>query len=97
MSQNTEGQDLDFQIEMADNKDDSASKSTGQNAANPEASLLSRAANPTICVFHLLFKTLAVVCYLLLSLFGAGNSLVFIIVTILSAFDFWTVKNLSGR
>ena len=97
MSQSTEGQDLDFQIEMADNKQDSASKSTGKKADNPEASLLSRAANPTICVFHVLFKALAVACYLLLSLFNAGNSLVFIIVTILSAFDFWVVKNLSGR
>ena len=46
---------------------------------------------------HLFFKAAAFVCYILLGLFVRGNSVVFIAVAILSAFDFWVVKNLTGR
>lgn len=46
---------------------------------------------------HLLFKSLALVAYLLgNSLFG-GYVLTFVLVTLLSAVDFWTVKNVTGR
>jgi len=58
---------------------------------------LQHAANPGIVLFTLLFKTLAVVCFLILGIFGVSDSLVFIIVVILNAFDFWFVKNVSGR
>ena len=46
---------------------------------------------------HLFFKAAAFLCYILLGLFVRGKSVVFIAVAILSAFDFWVVKNLTGR
>ena len=58
---------------------------------------LQHAANPGIVLFTLLFKVLAVVSFLLLGIFGVSDALVFIIVVILNAFDFWFVKNVSGR
>jgi hypothetical protein len=58
---------------------------------------LQHAANPGIVLFTLLFKALAVVSFLLLGIFGVSDALVFIIVVILNAFDFWFVKNVSGR
>ncbi len=58
---------------------------------------LQHAANPGVVLFTLLFKTLAVVSFLLLGIFGVSDALVFIIVVILNAFDFWFVKNVSGR
>jgi hypothetical protein len=58
---------------------------------------LQHAANPGIVLFTLLFKTLAVVSFLILGIFGVSDALIFIIVVILNAFDFWFVKNVSGR
>ena len=58
---------------------------------------LQHATNPGIVLFTLLFKALAVVCFLLLGIFGVSDALIFIIVVILNAFDFWFVKNVSGR
>ena len=58
---------------------------------------LSHANNPGIVLFTLLFKTLAIVAFLVLGIFGFSDALVFIIVVILNAFDFWFVKNVSGR
>ena len=58
---------------------------------------LQHAANPGIVFFTLLFKILAIVAFLILGLFGFSDALIFIIVVILNAFDFWFVKNVSGR
>jgi len=58
---------------------------------------LQHATNPGIVLFTLLFKTLAVISFLLLGIFGVSDALIFIIVVILNAFDFWFVKNVSGR
>ena len=58
---------------------------------------LQHAANPGVVFFTLLFKTLAIIAFLILGLFGFSDALIFIIVVILNAFDFWFVKNVSGR
>ena len=58
---------------------------------------LQHATNPGIVLFTLLFKALAVICFLILGIFGVSDALIFIIVVILNAFDFWFVKNVSGR
>ena len=58
---------------------------------------LQHATNPGIVLFTLLFKTLAIVSFLVLGIFGFSDALIFIIVVILNAFDFWFVKNVSGR
>lgn len=49
------------------------------------------------CILHLIFKVAAIISYVLLGLFVKGKSLVFIVVMIFTAFDFWVVKNLTGR
>jgi len=52
----------------------------------------------TTMFFHALFKVLAILTYLFASIIFSGSYvLTFVVVTILSAMDFWTVKNVSGR
>ena len=53
--------------------------------------------NPVTAFFHLLFKTLAILVYMFGGLFNAGFVNLFIVCILLLAFDFWTVKNVSGR
>eukprot|EP00316_Scyphosphaera_apsteinii_P009772 CAMPEP_0119312772 /NCGR_PEP_ID=MMETSP1333-20130426/27003_1 /TAXON_ID=418940 /ORGANISM="Scyphosphaera apsteinii, Strain RCC1455" /LENGTH=233 /DNA_ID=CAMNT_0007317437 /DNA_START=14 /DNA_END=716 /DNA_ORIENTATION=+ len=51
-----------------------------------------------VILFHGLFKALAILVYVLSGfLFSGSYVLTFVVVTILSAVDFWTVKNVSGR
>lgn len=58
---------------------------------------LQHANHPCVVLFTLLFKAGSIVSFLFLNLFLSNEALVFIIVVILSAFDFWFVKNVSGR
>jgi hypothetical protein len=58
---------------------------------------LHHANHPGIVFFTLLFKIGAIVSFLFLNIFLSNEALTFIIVVILSAFDFWFVKNVSGR
>eukprot|EP00397_Hematodinium_sp_SG-2012_P032202 GEMP01034263.1.p1 GENE.GEMP01034263.1~~GEMP01034263.1.p1 ORF type:complete len:189 (-),score=4.60 GEMP01034263.1:1473-2039(-) len=51
----------------------------------------------TVCVFHCLFKALALLCYIFGRSIFDRYILTFIVVTVLVALDFWTVKNVSGR
>jgi len=69
----------------------------GQRESIDFTNFLQHAANPGIVFFTLLFKVLAIVLFLVLGIFGVSDALVFIIVVILNAFDFWFVKNVSGR
>ena len=74
-----------------------------QNSSNEQGesidftNFLQHAANPGIVFFTLLFKALVIVSFLILGIFGVSDALTFIIVVILDAFDFWFVKNVSGR
>jgi len=52
--------------------------------------------HPVALFFHFLFKVSAVVIYLVKSFIG-NFVISFIIIILLLAFDFWTVKNVSGR
>jgi len=52
---------------------------------------------PTALVFHVLFKSLAMFLYIFGSWFTSNFVIVFVFCIILLAFDFWTVKNVSGR
>ena len=58
---------------------------------------LRKATHPGICIWHMLFKVGALVCYFLLNLFIDNYVMTFISVILLSAFDFWVVKNITGR
>mmetsp|Transcript_24807 Transcript_24807/g.72711 ORF Transcript_24807/g.72711 Transcript_24807/m.72711 type:complete len:217 (+) Transcript_24807:126-776(+) len=51
-----------------------------------------------VLLFHVLFKALALLSFILSRVLFSGSYVVtFVFVTILSALDFWTVKNVSGR
>ncbi|EFA78689.1 hypothetical protein PPL_08150 [Heterostelium album PN500] len=53
--------------------------------------------HPVALFFHFFFKVSAIVIYLLASLVGLSFVIAFIVITLCAAFDFWTVKNVSGR
>lgn len=76
----------------------------GSGAGNLENSrnsimpgFLANSAHPITCVFHLAFKIVGLTCYCLFGLFSSEKILCYIIVITMSACDFWTVKNVSGR
>lgn len=47
--------------------------------------------------FHVCFKASAIIAYLFGNLFSSGFVTLFVICVLLVSFDFWTVKNVSGR
>ncbi|KAL9644409.1 hypothetical protein ABK040_013637 [Willaertia magna] len=67
------------------------------NLNNNYKNLFNDCGHPLICFFHFFFKITAIFCYLFLALFTNNFVLVFVIVVLLSSFDFYMVKNISGR
>ena len=59
--------------------------------------MFSTAKNPLACIFHIAFKGLSIFCFMFLNAFLGDDILTFILVVVLAAFDFWTVKNVTGR
>jgi len=57
----------------------------------------SKYRHPVAVFFHFFFKVSAIAMYLIGSLIIKQFVIMFIVVTMLAAFDFWTVKNVSGR
>jgi len=53
--------------------------------------------HPVALGFHLFFRTSALLVYLFGALFTSNFPLIFIICVLLLSFDFWTVKNVTGR
>ena len=53
--------------------------------------------HPAAIFFHLLFKCLAIFIYMFGSWFTSNFIFTFVLCIVLLAFDFWTVKNISGR
>jgi len=60
-------------------------------------SYLKFSKHPTTLVFHVLFKAVALFFYIFGGMFTSSFVLTFVFCIILLAFDFWTVKNVSGR
>jgi len=68
---------------------------------------LKKSAHPVALVFHLIFKIVGLICFLFLNLvlslwlsddqLSDWETLLCILVVLLAAFDFWTVKNITGR
>ena len=52
---------------------------------------------PVVTFFHLCFRVLSVVTYLLCGWLSNSFITSFIVIVILLSFDFWTVKNVTGR
>lgn len=65
--------------------------------ATPEGNVLAQSHHPTALMFHVGFKVAALVVYLFGGLFSKSFVVAFVMVVLLLAFDFWTVKNVSGR
>ena len=61
------------------------------------AGMFATARNPSACFFHVAFKALAVFSFLFLNAFIGEEIITFVVVVLFAAFDFWTVKNVSGR
>ena len=59
--------------------------------------LFANSLNPVACLFHVLFKGASIVSFVFLNAFLNEEILTFIIVVVFAAFDFWTVKNITGR
>ena len=48
-------------------------------------------------MFHVGFKAASIVCFLFLNAIIGEDIITFVIVVLFAAFDFWTVKNVTGR
>lgn len=59
--------------------------------------LFSTARNPVACMFHVGFKAAGVFAFMFLNAFIGEEIITFVVVVLFAAFDFWTVKNVSGR
>ncbi len=95
---------INFQIAPSQNYPSMAEVNTappsnqvGQAEQVDITNFLRHAHHPGIVFFTLLFKVSAIISFLFLNLFLGNEALTFIIVVIFSAFDFWFVKNVSGR
>lgn len=107
------GHDLQFATSVGQNPQNvgipavptlaSHSQTAANTPAMPDQSYLTQlfesSAHPVTCIFHVLFRGLAITTYLLGGMFQ--HSLNFITVTVccilLLAVDFWVVKNITGR
>ena len=48
-------------------------------------------------MFHVGFKGASIFCFIFLNAFLGEDIITFVMVVLLAAFDFWTVKNITGR
>ncbi|KAF7989636.1 hypothetical protein HCN44_008310 [Aphidius gifuensis] len=53
--------------------------------------------HPHVTIFHLAFKTAALLIYLLANVLSMSFISSFVIIVLLLSLDFWTVKNITGR
>jgi hypothetical protein len=65
--------------------------------AAPGVTMTMRLEHPISLFFHVCFRTLAIIAYILLAFFVNSFVIVFVVVILLLALDFWTVKNVTGR
>lgn len=53
--------------------------------------------HPVAVFFHLIFRVLAIITYLLCGWFSDSFIINFVVIVLLLSADFWTVKNITGR
>lgn len=58
---------------------------------------LEKAAHPNICILHMFFKVVSAILYFLSSFISSSSLTSGLAIIIVAAFDFWVVKNLTGR
>lgn len=59
--------------------------------------VLRQSSHPTVAIFHVAFKLSAIASYLILGWFTKNFVIQFVSTVTLLAFDFWVVKNVTGR
>lgn len=69
----------------------------GFSLRNSLPKFLQNASHPGVCLLTFGFKVAALASYLLLNLFVKNLVLVYIVVIVLQAIDFYVVKNITGR
>ncbi|KAI8843865.1 hypothetical protein BJ741DRAFT_589436 [Chytriomyces cf. hyalinus JEL632] len=74
-----------------------ASNAPTAAAAAPQESIFTKSAHPTVLFFHLLFRSLAIIFYMFGWIFTTNFVTSFVVIILLLSFDFWTVKNVTGR
>ena len=70
---------------------------TNIQMGEPQPTILQQSSHPTVLLFHLLFKALALFFYLFSYWIYRNYIFAFVLVMLSLAADFWTVKNVSGR
>ena len=79
---------------------ESPTVASAQEQEAPETTASTQPVAPAhgfVALFHLLFRIAALLLYLFGSLFSLNFVLMFVIIVLLLAADFWTVKNVTGR
>lgn len=71
--------------------------SSAQAGVSTAVSMFRSTKSPIAVFFHLIFKLSAILVYILFGWFSSSFVLTFVLCVILLAFDFWTVKNITGR
>lgn len=66
-------------------------------AAGGTLGFIRQSRHPYAAAFHLLFKTMAILVYIFSGIFTSNFIFVCVVCILLLAFDFWTVKNVTGR
>ncbi len=99
----TANQNKNFNKNNTNNNNNQANNAQNQNEVpnNKDevtmTNFISKASNPTICIFSIIFKIGAIVSFILLDIFVSNEAIAYLVVIILAAADFWTTKNISGR
>lgn len=70
---------------------------SGAESGNAVVDMFKQTSDPRVSLFHVLFKVTAVVVYLFGSWFSDSFVILFVTCILCLAFDFWTVKNVTGR
>ncbi|KAG0292876.1 Golgi apparatus membrane protein TVP23 A [Linnemannia gamsii] len=65
--------------------------------AGNQPSLLKQSSHPVCLIFHFLFRIGAICTYFFGTWFTDNFVLIFVLCVLMLVFDFWTVKNVSGR
>ncbi|KAK3807134.1 MAG: Golgi apparatus membrane protein tvp23 [Linnemannia elongata] len=65
--------------------------------AGGQPSILKQSSHPVCLIFHFLFRIGAICTYFFGTWFTDNFVLIFVLCVLLLVFDFWTVKNVSGR
>ncbi|KAI9334730.1 hypothetical protein BDR26DRAFT_866665 [Obelidium mucronatum] len=68
-----------------------------QQQQQQQDSIFTKSAHPTVLFFHLLFRSAAILFYMFSWIFTSSFVTTFVVIILLLSFDFWTVKNVTGR